>query len=87
MVTHSVSSAPPGQVQKVDDRLRALQEVQLLRDLRHPNIVEYVESFMSCNGACLGIVMAYCEGGDLATHIKTQARLGALFQEDQVADW
>ena len=43
-------------------------EVNLLKNLKHPNIVEYKESFLTPNQ--LVIIMEYCEVGDLAYHIK-----------------
>lgn len=43
-------------------------EVNLLKNLDHPNIVRYKESFLS--STLLIIVMDYCEVGDLAYHIK-----------------
>jgi NIMA (never in mitosis gene a)-related kinase len=41
-------------------------EVALMQKLRHPNICEYKESFMTKDGSTLSIVMQYCDGGDLA---------------------
>ncbi|CAM9364416.1 unnamed protein product, partial [Phaeothamnion confervicola] len=35
----------------------------------------------------LYIVMQYCAGGDLSSHIKAQARSGRRFEEPQVLDW
>ncbi len=37
-----------------------MMEVNLLRNLDHPNIVKYKESFLTSN--LLIIVMEYCEG-------------------------
>lgn len=37
-------------------------EVDLLRRLNHPNIVRYVDSFLSKNGESLCICMEYCDG-------------------------
>ena len=45
-----------------------MMEAGLLKNLVHPNIVEYKESFLSRNS--LTIIMEYCEVGDLAYHIK-----------------
>lgn len=60
----------------------AQQEVDLLRRLEHPNIVEYKDNFFT--GDTLVIVMMYCEGGDLATYIKDMARKKQRIQEKQV---
>ena len=43
-------------------------EADLLRNLIHPNIVEYKASFI--DKGVLIIVMEYCEMRDLAFHIK-----------------
>eukprot|EP00466_Bigelowiella_natans_P011990 jgi/Bigna1/52279/estExt_Genewise1Plus.C_70002 len=45
-------------------------EVQLLSELAHPGIVEYVESFITLDQRNLCIVMGYCEGGDLTSFLK-----------------
>lgn len=37
-------------------------EVDLLRRLHHPNIVRYVDSFLSKNNESLCICMEYCDG-------------------------
>ncbi|RLN45443.1 hypothetical protein BBJ28_00006631 [Nothophytophthora sp. Chile5] len=47
-------------------------EVELLAKLSHPNVVEYKENFVADN--VLHIVMAYCDGGDLAGKIRDQQR-------------
>lgn len=45
-------------------------EVRLLSELEHPGIVEHVESFIDADKAHMCIVMAFCEGGDLAAYLK-----------------
>jgi len=44
-------------------------EVNLLRELRHDNIVRYYDRVVDKYRATLYIVMEYCEGGDLASYI------------------
>ena len=61
-------------------------KVDILSKLNHPNIVSYKESFQIGNG-CLSIVMGYCEGGDLYTRLKEQAKLGKYLTETQVVEW
>ncbi|XP_057608433.1 serine/threonine-protein kinase Nek1 isoform X5 [Chionomys nivalis] len=61
------------------ERQESRREVAVLANMKHPNIVQYKESFEE-NGS-LYIVMDYCEGGDLFKRINAQK--GALFQEDQ----
>lgn len=43
-------------------------EVALLKQLHHPNIVAYKDSFTLDD--CIHIVMSYCEGGDMYNRIK-----------------
>ncbi|XP_051875709.1 serine/threonine-protein kinase Nek1 isoform X2 [Pristis pectinata] len=65
------------------EREESRREVAVLANMKHPNIVQYKESFEE-NG-CLFIVMDYCEGGDLFKRINAQK--GILFPEDQILDW
>lgn len=63
------------------------QEAELLKQLKHPNIVSYIDSF-SDNG-CLHIVMTNCEGGDLYHKIKEQKENnpGKYFDEHFLMTW
>jgi NIMA (never in mitosis gene a)-related kinase 2 len=45
-------------------------EVNLLRELRHTNIVRYYDRIIDRENTRLYIVMEYCDGGDLAAQIK-----------------
>ncbi|BFZ14506.1 hypothetical protein BsWGS_17545 [Bradybaena similaris] len=65
------------------EREQARKEVAVLAQLKHPNIVAYVESFEERGS--LYIVMNYCSGGDLYGRINE--RRGQLFSEDQILDW
>lgn len=46
-----------------------VSEVNLLRELRHPNIVRYHDRIIDRSSTTLYIVMEYCDGGDLASLI------------------
>ncbi|NWR03501.1 NEK2 kinase, partial [Paradoxornis webbianus] len=46
-----------------------VSEVNLLRELRHPNIVRYYDRIIDRSSTTLYIVMEYCDGGDLASLI------------------
>ncbi|XP_059172523.1 serine/threonine-protein kinase Nek1-like [Physella acuta] len=65
------------------ERDEARKEVAVLAQLKHRNIVAYVESFEE--KGTLYIVMNYCAGGDL--NGKINERRGQLFSEDQILDW
>lgn len=60
-------------------------EVELLKRLNHPNIVRYIDSFLSRNNESLCIAMEYCDGGDLASQIKAARK--KLFSEDKILHW
>jgi NIMA (never in mitosis gene a)-related kinase len=55
---------------KSKDRECAIRESSILSSLRHPYIVDYIESFQE--RGCLYIVMGYAEGGDLASRIRSR---------------
>ena len=65
------------------DQKLARQEAELLRQLQHPNIVRFRDSFV--HRCKLYIVMDFASRGDLAGHIKD--RRGAAFDEDKVWNW
>lgn len=46
-----------------------VSEVNLLRELKHPNIVRYYDRIIDRTNTTLYIVMEFCEGGDLASLI------------------
>lgn len=52
------------------EKLQLVSEVNILRELRHPNIVRYYERYVDKEQSRIYIVMEYCEGGDLASLIK-----------------
>lgn len=52
---------------------RAYKEIQLLRDLSHPNIIKLIDVFPISNQICF--IMEYCEGGELKNYIQ---KLGFL---------
>ena len=57
-----------------DTRDACVNEVQLLKTFAHPNIVRFIEAFLSRKRDALCIVMSYCEGGDLDGYIRTKKR-------------
>lgn len=44
-------------------------EVNILRDLKHPNIVQFVDRIIDHSQRRIYIVQEYCNGGDLASYI------------------
>jgi NIMA (never in mitosis gene a)-related kinase len=68
------------------NRDEALKEVQLLRDLDHPNIVGFVEAFYSPSKQ-LCIVMEYCDSGDLDQYVEELKKSKKLMSPDQLSDY
>lgn len=52
------------------EKVQLVAEVNILRELRHPNIVRYYERFVDRGNCSIYIIMEFCEGGDLAAIIK-----------------
>ena len=51
-----------------------VSEVNILRELSHPNIVKYYDRIIDRTNAKIYIVMEYCEGGDISTLIRTSRK-------------
>ncbi|KAL5459938.1 hypothetical protein EMCRGX_G033330 [Ephydatia muelleri] len=62
------------------ERDEAKKEVKVLAQMKHPNIVSYLESFE--DGGILYILMDYCDAGDLYSKINEQK--GKLMMEEQI---
>lgn len=63
----------PMELLSAKEKDQSFREVELLAKLKHPNVVEYMENFVVDN--VLHIVMAYCDGGDLAGKVKHQQKI------------
>ncbi|CAI2359739.1 unnamed protein product [Moneuplotes crassus] len=63
----------------------ALMEVELLKHLDHPNIVDYYGSYIE--EGVLIIIMEYCDVGDLSYHINKKKKAGENFTEDEILNW
>ncbi|KAJ3607165.1 hypothetical protein NHX12_026678 [Muraenolepis orangiensis] len=50
-----------------NEKQMLVSEVNLLRELKHPNIVRYYDRIIDRTNTTLYIVMEYCEGGDLSS--------------------
>ncbi|KAL7871405.1 hypothetical protein SRHO_G00063880 [Serrasalmus rhombeus] len=61
-----------------------VSEVNLLRELKHPNIVRYYDRIIDRTNTTLYIVMEYCEGGDLASLITKCIKDRRYLEEDFV---
>jgi serine/threonine protein kinase len=71
---------------KMNDREKRqlVNEVNILRELRHPNIVRYYERIVDREACMIYIVMEYCEGGDLAAIIRRCRKEGRFIPESVI---
>lgn len=69
------------------DRNLAEQEVELLRSLDHRNIVKFHDCVSTVSGSAMGLIMQYCDGGDLRHVIREQAVGGRYFPESVIMTW
>ena len=66
------------------EKLQLVSEVNILRELKHQNIVRYYERYVDREQCKIYIVMEYCEGGDLGTLIKRYRKESKLLEEDTI---
>jgi NIMA (never in mitosis gene a)-related kinase len=52
------------------EKQQLVAEVNILRELSHPNIVRYHDRIIDRQRKRIYIVMEHCSGGDLAAYIK-----------------
>jgi len=71
---------------KMNDREKRqlVNEVNILRELRHSNIVRYYERIVDRESCMIYIVMEYCEGGDLAAIIRRCRKEGRFIPESVI---
>lgn len=61
-------------------------EVQLLSNLKHPNIVAYRDSFVDRRGH-LCILMEWCEHGDISAYLQEAKRVHKYPDEHRLTEW
>ncbi|TPX37085.1 hypothetical protein SmJEL517_g01093 [Synchytrium microbalum] len=66
------------------EKKQLVSEVNILRELRHPNIVRYYERFVDRENCLIYIIMEFCDGGDLASIIKRCRRENKRIPEDVI---
>jgi NIMA (never in mitosis gene a)-related kinase len=66
------------------EKVNALNEVRLLASVKHPNIVQYKESFIDEQSQTLCLVMEYADDGDLSMKITEHVKNGTDFTPVQI---
>ena len=61
----------------------AVKEAQLLKQLDHPHVLSYTDSFESEGALC--IVTGYCANGDLSDFLEKRKR--RKLEEDRLIEW
>ena len=72
---------------KPGSHIEALQEARVLRKLRHPCIVQFMDSFLSADKHTLYIAMEYCDSGVLADRIKEAIEEQQWLKEERIMGW
>jgi len=70
---------------KQKEKEGAMLEVNLLKNLDHPNIVAYKQSYFTLEQ--LIIIMEYCEVGDISYHIKRKVKNKEFFSEQEIFNY
>lgn len=66
-------------------RTDALNEVNVLRNIRHPFIVRHFDNFMDKSNLCL--TLEFADGGDLAMRISNNRSRHQFYSEPQICRW
>lgn len=64
------------------EKQNIVSEVNILRDLHHPNIVRYYDRIVDKKNTKIYIIMEYCEGGDIGLLIKRLKKNKELIPEE-----
>ena len=72
---------------KPGSHIEALQEARVLRKLRHPCIVQFMDSFLSADHHTLYIAMEYCDSGVLADRIDEAIEDQQWLEEERIMGW
>jgi len=68
------------------ERGKALREVRILHQLKHPNIIGYKDSYLDADGF-LCIIMEFADGGDVHQLLQVQKQYSEPFEEKLLLHW
>lgn len=66
------------------EKQHIVAEVNILRELKHPNIVRYYDRIIDKKNTKIYIVMEFCEGGDIGALIKRCKKNSEYIAEDVI---
>ena len=66
------------------EKEQIVNEVNILRELNHPNIVKYYDRIIDKNNSKIYIIMEYCEGGDISQLISKCKKNGEYISEEMI---
>ena len=66
------------------EKQNIVSEVNILRELRHPNIVRYYDRIIDKKNTKIYIIMEYCEGGDISQLIKKYKKTKEFLPEEVI---
>ena len=59
-----------------------INEIEIIKQLNHPNLIQYYKSFIHKNKLC--IIMEYADGGDLSAKIEIHSKQNRLIPENDI---
>ena len=59
-----------------------INEIEIIKQLNHPNLIQYYKSFIHKNKLC--IIMEYADGGDLSSKIEMHCKQNRLIPENDI---
>ncbi|KAM3145555.1 Serine/threonine-protein kinase Nek2 [Paramecium bursaria] len=66
------------------EKQQLISEVNILSELKHPNIIRYYDRIIEKQSQKVFIIMEYCEGGDLALFLKKLKKSNEYLPEDAI---
>ena len=66
------------------EKAHIVSEVNILRELKHPNIVKYIDRIIDKKNSKIYMIMEYCEGGDINDLIKRCRKTKEYIAEDVI---
>ena len=63
-----------------------LREIEIMKSIRHDNLLKYYDSFKTQN-IIHNLIIEYCDGGDLANLIQTSKKENRVIPRQSISEW